>query len=898
MSIDNELLSFASSRAAWLRDCLRRICTQSDLSPKDIQEVFSNLKSIEGLDTAGQMIHLDATHLANRTSTAHQPTVLTSISGVQHANRLAPNQTLLFAESGITLIYGYNGSGKTGYGRILKQICRSRHDKQDPILGDVFAQVTAPPATAQIEYKVGGVSNKAAWTDGASTPKELSLISVFDATTAPLYADQQNRIEFLPLGLDVLPRLGKLCEHLAAEITNVMSGLNSKLAVPLPAVYSLPFSQFLSRLLATTPGSQVPTEVDIKTLCNWTSADEAALSAVVDEIRHLSAPAALSSQLARQISSIESLKPKMEASLSALTPETLAAAHRKLDDAKTARAAATIAAGGRFTGDPLGDAPTSGAWRKLYESAEAFSAEIYPDDQFPASGEGRVCLLCQQSIEQPAQERFERFRLFLLDTSQRDAQKAEAELGVTLGTVAAIAVPAAESIDQQLKELADTKPALVPLRDTIKQQCVALAALKAELIRCLRGEVEYQKLPSIQGNVIAEIDAALVGLRGEKKTFDDQTKNTIALDALKKKHTELLDRKSCASNLAIFLTRRQDLCTLESWKKCKSECDTTAISRKSTTLREAYLTKDFQNRVLNEVKNLGLDYLPLKVEGRTERGVGYIGVVLSKIGREPTSRILSEGEFRGLALACFFAEIATITGHDGIIVDDPVSSLDHLHVEQVARRLISEAKTRPQVIVFTHDLAFYYDLWMTAAEEQIPVHRNWIYKDGTSGFGHIASGDGPWQVKKTKERITILRGIVAALPEQAAVSPAEWQSKTEEFYSKLRETWERLVEECLLNEVVGRFQPGVGTLALKGVNVSDDDYRKVFFAMKKASEFSGHDRPAARQPTPRSKAEMDNDVGEIWNYEKEIKKRVDQLATQRRALETPPSAVTTPPTAT
>jgi len=86
-------------------------------------------------------------------------------------------------------------------------------------------------------------------------------------------------------------------------------------------------------------------------------------------------------------------------------------------------------------------------------------------------------------------------------------------------------------------------------------------------------------------------------------------------------------------------------------------------------------------------------------------------------------------------------------------------------------------------------------------------------------------------------------------------------------------------------------------LALKGVNVSDDDYRKVFFAMKKASEFSGHDRPAARQPTPRSKAEMDNDVGEIWSYEKEVKKRGEQLAAQMRSLENPPIAVTTPPSA-
>jgi hypothetical protein len=79
------------------------------------------------------------------------------------------------------------------------------------------------------------------------------------------------------------------------------------------------------------------------------------------------------------------------------------------------------------------------------------------------------------------------------------------------------------------------------------------------------------------------------------------------------------------------------------------------------------------------------------------------------------------------------------------------------------------------------------------------------------------------------------------------------------------------------------------------VNVTDDDYVKVFFAMKEASEFSGHDRPAGRQPVVRTKDEMKNDLGELWKYEKELKKRANDLGKQRRTLETTPAAVTTPP---
>jgi energy-coupling factor transporter ATP-binding protein EcfA2 len=897
MPIDQELLTFANSRASWQRDSLRRICTQSDLTPTDIQEVFSNLKASEGLGQVCTQEHLAAVHLASRTSTAHSATILTSISDVKNANRLVPNQTLLFAESGITLIYGYNGSGKTGYGRILKQVCRSRQEKQNPILGDVYSQSSLPPATAKIAYKTGGAALSAAWTDGGTSPSELGHISVFDATTAPLYADQQNKIEFLPLGLDVLPRLAKVCDQMSVLVNAEMTAINNKLSVPLPAVTSQKYVQFLARFGVGVPVAQLPSEQEIKSMFVWNASDDATLLALESEIRKISEPAKLSAQYTRLKRSLESVKTKMKAGLLLFTAEAIAQNYAKLTDARAAREAANIAASGRFSSDPLGDAPTTSAWRRLYESAEAFNATVYPGEEFPVTGVGRVCLLCQQPLDEITSERFQRFKTFLQDTTQRDALQAEAKLTAAIQAITATSILSADEIDQQLAELAEIKPSSVLLIEKLKQSSLTQTSLKAQMLQCLKGDIGVDGLSGVDQSVIDDIETFSSELDADIKTLNDKTADDSTLNTLQKQHAELLDQRSCASNQAIFLARRSDLCDLNKWKNCKTQCDTTAISRKGTTLRDTYLTEDFRNKIAAEIKYLGLDYLPIKVEGRTDRGVGYIGVALSKTGREPTSRILSEGEFRGLALACFFAEIGSIDGHDGIVVDDPVSSLDHLHVTEVARRLVQEAKVRPQVIVFTHDLSFYYDLWIAAGEAQVPVHRNWIYKDGTNGFGTVISDDGPWQVKKVKERLAVLDAMITTISNNTTWTPTEYQQKTEEFYSKLRETWERVVEERLLCDVVGRFQPGVSTQSLKGVSVTNDDYTKVYFAMKKASEFSGHDRPAGRQPTTRSIAEMKNDLGELWTYEKELKKRSELLSSERRALENPPTAATIPPVA-
>ena len=61
---------------------------------------------------------------------------LVSIARPEHVNALASEQPLSFEPNGLTIIYGDNGSGKSGYARLLKRIARARH--QEEILSDVF----------------------------------------------------------------------------------------------------------------------------------------------------------------------------------------------------------------------------------------------------------------------------------------------------------------------------------------------------------------------------------------------------------------------------------------------------------------------------------------------------------------------------------------------------------------------------------------------------------------------------------------------------------------------------------------------------------------------------------------------------------------------------------------
>lgn len=114
MSIESELLKFAKTRPVWQQDLIRRVCTQPSISSDDITQVLANIKASYELAEPQEMNPVAEEHLSQRSAGQHESTKLAAISDVDNTNQLAAGQHLPFALKGITLIYGDNGSGKTG----------------------------------------------------------------------------------------------------------------------------------------------------------------------------------------------------------------------------------------------------------------------------------------------------------------------------------------------------------------------------------------------------------------------------------------------------------------------------------------------------------------------------------------------------------------------------------------------------------------------------------------------------------------------------------------------------------------------------------------------------------------------------------------------------------------
>ena len=185
-----ELLEWSGGRSEWQQDALRRLAIEGELTPDDLNEIRNQIEQACGLPVESEVesVPLDASHLNDGQDEAQPKTVLASLGPVENVDRLTEGQPPLnFIVNGVTLIYGANACGKSGYCRIAKQLCRSQSPVE--LQGNVYENAPANPARISLAYREGDTTNpktETVWEKGSASPSPLSRLSVFDTASAGL----------------------------------------------------------------------------------------------------------------------------------------------------------------------------------------------------------------------------------------------------------------------------------------------------------------------------------------------------------------------------------------------------------------------------------------------------------------------------------------------------------------------------------------------------------------------------------------------------------------------------------------------------------------------------------------------------------------------------------------
>ena len=217
-----EILEWSQDRPAWQRDALRRLVLNGELTDDDIRALTDICKGTQGLTDQQEVIPLAKDHVPDRGATS-APVALDSIFHHHGVNALAESQTLKFSPH-LTVVYGDNAAGKTGYIRILKSACRARG--QETILGNVISGVAPLAPTVAIKYRVGADTALREWA-GAGDDESISRVSVFDTQCAAVYLTEKTDVAFRPFGLDLFDKLVKASKAVRAKLESEQRALSS-----------------------------------------------------------------------------------------------------------------------------------------------------------------------------------------------------------------------------------------------------------------------------------------------------------------------------------------------------------------------------------------------------------------------------------------------------------------------------------------------------------------------------------------------------------------------------------------------------------------------------------------------------------------------------------------------
>lgn len=861
MSVLQEILAWSHDRPLWQRDALRRLAIQGELDEADVSALTEICKGGHGLVEAQEAVPLDKQHIPDRV--AGPPVSLMSIYHHHGVNALAADQTLNFAP-GLTVVYGDNGAGKSGYIRILKGACHARG--REAILGNVVSGSAPLAPVVAIKYAVGGEPASREWT-GASDDEMISRVSVFDTHGAAVYLTEKTNVKFRPFGLDLFDKLVQACKAVRGQLEADQRALG---ADGLTAVQpQVPVGTAAARFLAGVSSLTKPEA--LRALAHLSEEEEARLvfleKALLDQ--KANDPEKLAQQLTLRQGRVIGLARHLnalEAALSATAVTALMDARteglRKAEEAKRLREAT-------FPSGLLAGTGAEG-WAAMWEAARHFSeGAAYPDQLFPVTGDGAQCVLCQQHLDHAAVHRFGQFKAFAISKTESELRQLRESFARQRKALVDLRTTT-EAVEEALKEIALDQGQVAA---HIAEALAGNEARRAAVLACLAADgvlpTDLQEVVPFAAKVSAFASQLEERIKTLRAAVNKEVQEKIGTEV-----QELQARKLLAAHESAVLTEIERKKRLAAYGLCVEETRTQAITAKSTAVTKVAVSQKLKQSFQEELGRLAFRHIEveLREQGGAD-GVFYHKLVLTRAPGVELPKVVSEGEQRCLSIAAFFAELSTADDTSGIVFDDPVSSLDFQWRGSVAQRLVEESKRR-QVIVFTHDVVFLLALKQYADQAGIDALDQHV-RHLPKGAG-VCAAELPWVAMPIKKKIGFLKGSWQDADKLLRDGHQDaYEKEAKHLYGLLREGWERALEEVLLGGIVERFRPSIQTQQISQIaDITPDDCKAVEVAMTKCSTWlPGHDKaPAARAPVP-SPAELQADISALESWIGAVRKR-------------------------
>lgn len=590
MAIDiAELEKWFLERPKWLQVAARMLVEKEALSTHDFEEL-AQLCISEATGEEIQYSGLPAGAL-NFPDTAI-PLRLNTIEQVKGINALSCTRPLNFGDKPITIIYGRNGSGKSGYIRLLKHVCSAR--KPGPLHANVFAD-GAESQSARICYTKGANQFVADW-NGTPVP-DLAGIEVYDTASGLAYVHEENEVSVEPSLLRFFTSLAAVCTR-ASELIDNKSNLLVRQLPQLPGEYTgTSAEQWLMNLRSNTEKS------DLETIWFWGEEQKVRAAELTKRLAEGN-PADKARLLRRQKGTLDDLKVTLQNCWNWLSDEKFGEILAARNDAANKKKASGIDAQKVFANAPL-EGVGAESWQLLWNAARAYSNECaYIDKPFPVVYNSARCVLCQSTIDAEAKQRLESFEAFVCSNLQKQADDAQKLLNEEIQKFPSI--PETQDIELKLQagsqDSKDLSMQLFEFRNILAKRSESFM---------IAPEMSYlEQLPDLLA--LNRLSDACEQLENEATVLDEDAKGENR-DELSKELKELNAREWLYQQRESIKEEIGRLKRVASYQAARDLTSTQALSRRKSLLADELVTKAYIERFQTELANFDANSIRVKI---------------------------------------------------------------------------------------------------------------------------------------------------------------------------------------------------------------------------------------------------------------------------------------------
>ena len=596
MPLEEGIVAWSRQRPQWQQIMLRGVAEGRPLSDEALDELIDAVVAEKRLTGGG----LEMAHLVSSATDA-SPVSLASVAEPAHVNALSSAVPLTFLEDGITIVYGDNGSGKSGYARLLKRIARSRHS--ETVLTDVFRDTPGLEPTAKLGVRIGKEVHEVSWPE--SKRPELQRMLFYDNACGNSYIVNEADFPYRPYALFVMDGLIDGCVRMGRLIDSKLYE-NARRARQIPRATEGAGETEAARFLAMLNASSSIENLDA--LLAKLEDPGMSIGAVEAEASALRSSDMRQTrrELERTVERLGELSNHIELVESVLGWE----ANNELD--RTREELRKMAQAAEQHAESLSAEALPGvgaeAWKVLWDAAKRFSEDhAYVDQPFPVSGSDNRCVLCLQRLGESGSGVLTRLDQFVKDDIQvrRDeAQRKQAEKQQQRTSLEVVG----GAVNSHLQDLGASHPEDVgAVKALLEQYEAAQTAADTKAPKEGVGAAIEGPEAGKAAGVVGRLRKAAAESQRLADDLDDPGKIVDRLRTVAEKRREfvlLIELRDARKDIIAEIAR---LGVRQRLERLKTAANTGPITRKILDLSEETITEVVRDRFTRETDRLDLD---------------------------------------------------------------------------------------------------------------------------------------------------------------------------------------------------------------------------------------------------------------------------------------------------